>query len=235
MTTVIKTSVALAILMVACLSGPAAAQQEGEQPKWEIVLFDGSNLDEWRGYQQEAIGSGWKVEDGILKFDGSGGGDIVTRRKFRNFEFTFEWAVTEAANSGVMYRVSLGDTAPYLSGPEYQILDDDRHGDGKSPLTSAASLYGLYARGAEATTRPVGQWNTGKIVVNGNRVQHWLNGQLAVETEIGSDDWNEKVAGSKFRDWEKFGVVEEGHLCLQDHGDEVWFRNLKVLVPGPSR
>ena len=192
-----------------------------------IVLFDGTSLDHWRGYHHEEIGDGWKIEDDVLKFDGSKSGDIITKRKFGNFEFTFEWAVTEGANSGVMYKVSTGDNASYFTGPEYQILDDANHHDGKNPLTSAGSLYGLYSPG-DARSRPVGEWNTGKIVINGNKVQHWLNGKLAVEAEIGSDEWNEKVANSKFREWKKFAVNESGHLCLQDHGNEAWFRNIKI-------
>jgi hypothetical protein len=223
------------VVVVTLIGCPLATAQDGTVPdQEEIVLFDGSNLDQWRGYRQEAIGSGWKVDDGILKFDGSGGGDIITRDTFTNFEFTFDWAVTEGANSGIMYRVTLGDNAPYLSGPEYQILDDARHADGKSPLTSAAALYGLYPRG-NTRTKPVGEWNSGKIVIQGNKVQHWLNGELAVETEIGSADWTEKVANSKFADWKKFGVNATGHLCLQDHGNEVWFRNLKVKRLDPTR
>jgi len=197
-----------------------------------VKLFDGSSLDHWRGYQQEEIGKGWKIEDDILKFTGSDGGDIVTKEKFTSFEFSFEWAVTEGANSGVMYRVTMGDSAPYLSGPEYQILDDAKHQDGKSPLTSAAALYGIYDRG-DVETRPIGEWNTAKIVIMGDVVQHWLNGEKVVEAEIGSEEWKQKVAASKFKGWEKFGVSHEGHLCLQDHGDEVWFRNILLtpLVP----
>lgn len=195
-----------------------------------IVLFDGSNLDHWRGYHQAAIGEGWKVEEGILKFDGTGGGDIITKESFGDFELEFEWLVTTGANSGVMYRVSLGDSAPYLSGPEYQILDDDVHPDGGSPLTSAGALYALYDRG-DTETKPVGEWNTGKIVIRDNKLQHWLNGKLAVEVELGSDQWNELVAGSKFNEWEKFGKNAEGHICLQDHDDEVWYRNIRITVP----
>lgn len=205
----------------------ANAQDKSADAGEEIVLFDGSNLDHWRGYGQEAIGKGWKVEDGILKFDGSGGGDIVTKEKFKNFVFTFDWAVTPGANSGIMYKVGMGDGAPYLTGPEYQILDDSKHADGGNPLTSAAALYGLYPRG-DAETSNVGEWNTGKIVIVGDKVQHWLNGKLAVEAEIGSDDWKQRLNKSKFKDWKKFAVNGEGHLCLQDHGDEVWYRNLKV-------
>lgn len=235
MTTVFKYTSLIAFIALFSVTAQQVVAQQGSGKKSgsstkqgdTIVLFDGTNLDQWRGYKQEAVGAGWKIDDGILKFDGSGGGDIVTREKFGNYEFCFEWAVTEGANSGVMYKVSLGDGAPYLSGPEYQVLDDSKHRDGGNPLTSAASLYGLYTRG-DTKTRPVGEWNTGKIVIMGQKVQHWLNGELAVETEIGSDDWNKRVANSKFRDWKKFGVNKEGHICLQDHGDEVWYRNLTV-------
>ncbi|MDG2012476.1 MAG: DUF1080 domain-containing protein [Pirellulaceae bacterium] len=218
-------SLAALFVLVGC--PVAVAQDDSPKSGEEVVLFDGKNLDQWRGYGQEAIGQGWKVEDGILKFDGSGGGDIITKETFKNFVFTFDWAVTEGANSGVMYKVGLGDSAPYLSGPEYQILDDAKHNDGKNPLTSAASLYGLFPSG-DAKTNPVGAWNQGKIVISGNTIQHWLNGKLAVETEVGSPDWNKRLNKSKFKDWKKFAVNKEGHLCLQDHGDEVWFKNLKV-------
>ncbi len=194
------------------------------------VLFDGDHLDHWRGYQSEEIGSGWKIDNGILKFDGSGGGDIVTRRKFSDFDLRFEWAVTPGANSGVMYKVGLGDSAPYLTGPEYQILDDEKHSNGSNELTAAAALYGLYpATGSE--TKPVGQWNTARIVVHGERVQHWLNDKLVVDVVVGSEDWNQRVADSKFAEWEKFASLDSGHICLQDHGNEVWFRNIVIRPP----
>lgn len=194
--------------------------------EWQ-VLFDGTSLEKWRGYKQPEIGSGWKIEEGALYFDGSGGGDIVTQEEFADFELVFDWRVAEGANSGVMYRVSLGDAAPYLTGPEYQILDDDRHGDGRNPLTSSASLYGLYAP-ENKTLKPVGEWNEARIVVSGQHVEHWLNGVKVVACEIGSDDWNERVAGSKFRQWRKFAQNASGHICLQDHGDRIWFRNIRI-------
>jgi hypothetical protein len=192
-----------------------------------IVLFDGSDLSHWRGYKQEEIGKGWKVVDGVLKFDGSGGGDITTKQEFDNFELTFDWKVEKGSNSGVMYRVSLGDGAPYLSGPEYQVLDDDVHNDGKNPLTSAGSIYALYAP-KDKKLNPVGEWNSAKIVLNGNHLEHWLNGTLVAETEIHGDDWNQRREKSKFRDWEKFGMNASGHICLQDHGDVVYYRDIRV-------
>jgi hypothetical protein len=190
-------------------------------------LFDGTSLDAWRGYSSEEIGAGWKIRDGAIYFDGSGGGDIVSRDEFRDFELTFEWKVAEGANSGVMYRVGLGDEAPFYTGPEYQVLDDQRHADGKNELTSAASLYALYAP-KNKRLNPAGEWNSAKIVVVGNRIEHWLNGEKVVDAEVGSADWNQRVANSKFKEWEKFASLDKGRICLQDHGDEIWYREIRV-------
>ena len=216
--------------MIVGTNSAFAQDTETQEDENVHVLFDGTNLDQWRGYGSEEIGAGWKIDDGCLMFDGeSGGGDIVTRESFDNFELTFEWKVSEAANSGIMYRVSLGDPAPYFSGPEYQILDDGGHRDGQNVKTSAASLYAMYAPEGK-TLREVGEWNTAKIVLNGNKVEHWLNGEKVVDAELHSDDWNERLANSKFKTWEKFGKNEGGHIAFQDHGDQVWFRNIKVKV-----
>ena len=191
------------------------------------VLFDGSSLDHFRGYHKEEIGKGWKIDNGTLMFDGSGGGDIITKKQYKNFELTLEWKVSEGANSGIMYRVSTGDNAPYFSGPEYQVLDDDKHRDGKNPMTSAGSIYAMY-KPLNKSLKKVGDWNSAKIVLNGNKLEHWLNGQKVAHAEIGSDDWNKRIAASKFKTWEKFGKNATGHICLQDHGDKVWYRNIKI-------
>jgi hypothetical protein len=191
-------------------------------------LFDGKSLSQWRGYQKEEIGKGWTVEDDAIKFDGSSGnGDIITKKTYENFELQLEWNITKGGNSGIMYMVQMGDSAPYMSGPEYQILHNEGHGDGKNPKTSAGSLYALYA-GEGAETKPLGEWNITKIVINNGKVEHWLNGKKVVEAEIGSDEWNERIDNSKFKTWEKFAKKSDGHIALQDHGDEVWFRNIKI-------
>jgi hypothetical protein len=191
------------------------------------LLFDGTSLEHWRGYKDEKIGAGWTIDEGTLKFSGKDGGDIITKQEFANFELTFEWKVEKGSNSGVMYRVSLGDAAPYLSGPEYQILDDDNHADGKNPATSAGSIYAMYAPENKKLMK-VGEWNTSKIVLDGRLLQHWLNGVKVAETEINGADWKERYNKSKFKDWEKFGANASGHICLQDHGDVVWYRNIQV-------
>ena len=201
--------------------------QDGETET--IVLFDGSSLDHFRGYKSDEIGKGWKIDGDALMFDGSGGGDIMTKKEFEDFELMFQWKVTEGANSGVMYRVTLGDGAPYFSGPEFQVLDDAKHNDGKNPLTSAGSLYALYVAEGKKLSK-VGEWNNAKIVIKGDNVEHWLNGKKVVSATIGSDDWKKRVDGSKFKTWEKFGVSKVGHICFQDHGDKVWFKDIRVKV-----
>jgi hypothetical protein len=168
------------------------------------------------------------VVDGALVREGLGG-DIMTTDTFDNFELTLEWKVAPGGNSGIFYRVTERADATYETGPEMQVLDDDRHRDGQSRLTSAGSLYGLYPAPVGAV-KPAGEWNAVRIVVNGSHVEHWLNGVKVVEAEIGSDDWNQRVANSKFRQWPHFGKASRGHIALQDHGDWVAYRNIRIRV-----
>lgn len=192
----------------------------------EITLFDGSSLAAWRGYNESEPPAGWVIQDGLL-YRKSGGGDLMTRDKFADFELEFEWKISPGGNSGVMYRVREGDPAAYYSGPEYQILDSSKLHDESSRLTAAGSLYAMYPSPATAE-QPSGQWNAARIIVRGNRIEHWLNGTKVVDCEIGSDDWNQRLAASKFADWDMFASQSTGHIVLQDHGDEVWYRNLRV-------
>jgi hypothetical protein len=232
---------ALALLAVLGLAGAGHA---GESPPntltekekadgWKL-LFDGKTTQGWHAYRGKGkdVPDKWKVIDGALVVsskNGKHGGDIATDDDFDNFELSFEWKVTPGANSGVMYRVSETEAAPYFTGPEYQVLDNKRHPDGRLKLTSAASCYALYAP-SEDTTRPVGEWNQGRIVVNGNKVEHWLNGKKVVSYEFDSEDWKGRVAKSKFNAWKKFGTMKRGKIDLQDHGDEVAFRSIKIKV-----
>lgn len=200
---------------------------EAEAATGAVVGVRQLSLNDFRGYKSKEIGPGWSMKDGILHFDGNKCGDLVTKQEFGDFILEFDWKISEAGNSGVMYRVSLGDKQPYKSGPEYQVLDDDKHKDGKLESHRAGALYALYVPNNK-TLKPVGEWNSSKIVLKGNSVQHWLNGKMVVEAEIGSTDWNEKVNASKFKTWEKFGKNSKGHLCFQDHGDPVWYRNITI-------
>ncbi len=190
------------------------------------ALFDGATTDGWRGFRSESVPAGWVVRDGVLARVGPGG-DIMTRDQFGNFELELEWRVQEGGNSGIMYRVTEDAGAPYETGPEMQVLDDARHPDGRSRLTAAGSLFGLYPV-PEGVVRPAGEWNEARIVADGSHLEHWLNGQKVVETEIGTGEWDAKIADSKFAAWPGFAKSPRGHIVLQDHGDTVEYRNLRI-------
>jgi hypothetical protein len=196
---------------------------------WKL-LFDGKTTDGWRRFKGKTIGDKWKVIDGTLVLkpkDGKVGGDIVTVDQYDNFELSLEWRIASGGNSGIMYRVTETASAPYETGPEYQLLDNKKHPDGRSLLTSAASCYALYAPSIDMT-KPVGEWNHTRLIVNGNHVEHWLNGEKVVTYELGSPDWEKRVQASKFKAMSRFGKEPKGHIDLQDHGDEVAFRNIKI-------
>jgi hypothetical protein len=206
-------------------NAPAAMTDSADAPRWR-TLFDGTSTSAWRGYQMDSLPAGWQVEDGSLVRAG-GGGDIITRDQFGDFELELEWKVGEGGNSGIMYRVTEADSSTYRTGPEYQVLDDAAHQDGQNRLTSAGSAYGLYAAPA-GVVKPAGEWNTTRIVAQGAHVEHWLNGQKVVEYELWSPDWEAKVKASKFVEWSGYGRSPRGHIALQDHGDRVEYRNIRI-------
>jgi hypothetical protein len=195
------------------------------------VLFDGKSTAAWRGYLKDGFPeAGWTVEpDGSLRVHkGSKAGDLVTRKQFGDFELAFEWKVAEGANSGILYRFpEIAGKPAYHNAFEYQLLDDAKHKDGALPNHRVAALYDLYpTEGAAA--KPVGQWNEARIVAKGSVLEHWLNGKRVVTCDLRSDDYKQRFAKSKFATWEGFGTHAKGHIGLQEHGDDVWFRNIRV-------
>jgi hypothetical protein len=206
------------------------SKAKGATSKKFEELLESKTLDAFRGYKTAAIGDGWEIQGKYLHFNGSGGGDIITKETYQDFDLQFEFKVANGGNSGVMYRVSLGDKAPYMSGPEYQVLDDTKHKDGASDLTSTGALYALYAPDKESKKAKAsgGRWYKAKIIVEGNKIKHYLSNKKVVEVEINSSDWNTKLGASKFKDWEKFAKNSSGHIAFQDHGDEVWYRNIRI-------
>jgi hypothetical protein len=227
---------ALAMSLGLVVAGTAAcARQTNTAPSptqaggagWRS-LFDGKTTAGWRGFRQTTIPAGWQVVDGALTRVGQGG-DIVSTEKYANFELTLEWKVAPGANSGIMYRVTEDTNFTYYSGPEMQVLDDERHADGKSRLTAAGSDYALYPS-PPGVVHTAGEWNAIRLVVNGNHVEHWLNGVKVVEYELGSADWEKRVADSKFKQWPQYGRAKSGYIALQDHGDWVAYRNIKIKV-----
>ncbi len=208
----------------------AAMSMADEQRAGWRVLFDGESTAGWRGFKSESLPPGWQVKDGALTRVAQAG-DIVTDAVFKDFELTLEWKVAEGGNSGIFYRVSEAPELEYVweSGPEMQVLDDARHPDGAKPETSAGACYGLYPA-PRGIVRPAGQWNQVRILVQGKRVEHWLNGTRIVEYELGSPDWEARVRKSKFASMPRYGREPAGHIALQDHGDWVAYRNIKIRV-----
>lgn len=200
---------------------------EAERAEGWRLLFDGETLDGWRVFGQDGMSEGWAAVDGTLARVADGAMDIITTDQFTDFELSLEWRVEECGNSGVFIRASEEVDRIFEGAPEMQILDDACHVDGQSPLTSAGANYALHPapRGA---VRPAGEWNQARIRVQGSHVTQWLNGQEIVAYELGTDEWKALVAASKFAEWPEYGTYPSGHIGLQDHGDPVWFRNIKV-------
>jgi len=194
-----------------------------------IVLFDGKPTDKLRGYKMKAFPSEqWVIDNGALKTVPGKAIDLISVDQFEDFELEFEWKVAPGGNSGVMYRVGETGSAPWHTGPEYQVLDDSKHPDGRNPKTSAGSLYALIAPPADKTLKPVGEFNSSRIVFKKNKVEHWLNGAKMVEYEWGSEEVKGLIAKSKFAPMKEFMTRKEGHVDFQHHGQEAWFRNIRI-------
>jgi hypothetical protein len=211
---------------------PAVAQdntltEDEKRAGWKL-LFDGKTTEGWKGYKKDKVSEGWQVIEGVLTL-AKGGGDICTVEEFADFEFKIDWKISSGGNSGIMWRVAETKGQPYETGPEYQVLDNEKHGDGKRPVTSAGSIYDVYPP-AKNVCKPAGEWNSTRIVLKGKHVEHWLNGEKVVEAEIGSEDWNAKIAKSKWAKVDSYAKETKGHIDLQDHGNKVEFKNIKVLI-----
>jgi hypothetical protein len=220
--------IAAALLTAACMVGGALAADQGDVPAgaWHTLL-DGANTNSWRGWASADFPAGWHVAGGTLSKEGPVD-DLVTRKEFANFELELEWKIGKGGNSGVFYRGTREYDHIYWSGPEYQLLDDANHPDGKNPLTSAAAAYGLYAPPA-GVVKPFGEWNKSRLVVNNAHVEHWLNGQKVVQYELGSAEWTAKVAASKFSKYPHYGLAKKGLIGIQgDHDGTLELRNIRI-------
>jgi Domain of Unknown Function (DUF1080) len=207
-------------------SGATPLTAEQRAAGWRS-LFDGTSTSAWRGYKEQSFPAGWTVVDGILTKTGSAH-DIITRDQFGNFELALDWKIAAGGNSGVFYRGTDEYDHIYWSAPEYQLLDDAGHPDGQSRLTSAGAAYAVYPSPA-GVVKPAGQWNSTLIVVNGNNVQHWMNGQKLLEYDFGSPDWEAKVKASKFVAYPHYGRASSGYIGLQgDHDGTLWLRNIRI-------
>ncbi|HEY7288255.1 MAG TPA: DUF1080 domain-containing protein [Vicinamibacterales bacterium] len=190
-------------------------------------LFNGSSLSAWRGYKSDTVPAGWRTDGGVLTKSGSVG-DLVTRDEFGDFELELEWKIGEAGNSGIFYRGTEEYDHIYWSAPEYQLLDDLKATDNKTRLTCAGAVYALYPSPV-GHLKPVGEWNSARIVARGAHIEHWLNGTKVVDYELWTPDWESKVKASKFGAWPNYGRAKRGHIALQgDHDGSLAFRNIRI-------
>lgn len=234
----------LTSLFVCLFALPALAQKPNEltaaekKAGWKL-LFDGKTFTGWRGFHKDTVPEGWIIEDGCISRLaahgqlGQAGGDLITVDQFENFEFTLEWKISPKGNSGIKYLVS--ETLPPKGKSaisfEMQVLDDDGHPDAKMGINGnrkASALYDLIPPNAQKQLKPVGEFNQIRLVVKGKHIEHWLNGKKVVEFERESEALKAHIAKSKFKDQPLFGTFSKGHLLLQEHGDKVWYRNIKI-------
>lgn len=203
--------------------------QKGFKP-----LFDGKTTTGWHTYNKTTVGSAWQVQDGALHLDPAkkgqdGGGDLVTDKEYANFHLKLDWKVAPKSNSGIIFFVHEDPKfhATYSTGPEMQVLDNEGHPDGKITKHRSGDLYDLVKSYSEPV-KPVGQWNTAEIISKNGKLTLILNGVKTVNTTLWDENWKALIAGSKFAKWEGFGTYKTGKIALQDHGDEVWFKNILI-------
>jgi hypothetical protein len=217
-----------AFLVAVLALAPLAAQNDGFKP-----LFDGKTLNGWRGYKKaDTKETRWRVENGLVTIPGTGEGDtkgqrdLITDATYDQFDLKWEWKVAEGGNSGVKYFVL--EDQPSAIGHEYQMIDDERHPDAKiGPHRQTAALYDVFPA-ADRPLKKAGEWNDAEVIVKGNHVEHWLNGKRVLQYELDSPEIRAATAKSKFKDIARFGKPQNGHLLIQDHGDQVWFRNMRI-------
>lgn len=227
----ILSTIAFLILLIAAVpKNNAILTQKG----WNS-LFDGKSKKGWHIYRGEATGESWQVEDGILMFvpinkpGVKTGGDLTTDEEYENYHLSLEWKISEGGNSGIIFGVKEDSMfkKSYLTGMEMQVLDNNKHPDAKIVKHRAGDLYDLISSSKE-TVKAVGEWNKAEVISNNNSVQLILNGETVVSTTVGDENWDKLVAGSKFRSMKGFGTFRKGRIVLQDHGDKVWYRNIKL-------
>lgn len=218
-------------LLFACQAEKKEASTNDEN---QISLFNGQSLTGWRSFRNLPNNS-WEVVDGTLHckpFSDSAENfrsDLITEAQYRNFELTFEFKLASQSNSGVMFRVSEDYELSYATGPEYQLIDDEGYPGTLAEENKTGGNYAMHVP-ENKILKPVGEWNEGKIIVQENNVEHWLNGTRVVAYEINSPDWIARRDASKWKDFPAYGTIEKGHIALQDHGNEVWFRNIAIIV-----
>lgn len=223
------------VLFCSCASSQQASDNQlsktREQDGWK-QLFDGKTLNGWRTYQNKPADS-WSVNEGTLYCKGQSAdnsskrADLITLQEFENFDLELDWKISPQGNSGILYMVTEQYPAAYLSGPEYQIIDDLHFPQKLESWQKTAANYAMDTA-SEMAAKPVGEWNHTRILVNHGHVEHWLNGKKVVDYQLWTDEWKQKKAAGKWKDAPGYGQSKKGHIALQDHGSEAWFRNIRI-------
>ena len=223
------------ILLSLAMAAPATAQntltEKEKKDGWKL-LFDGTSTKGWKTFNSDSAVTAWKASDGTLMLDSNakkGRGDLLTAQAYENYELTIDWKISACGNSGIIFNVVEDKKyrATYLTGPEMQVLDNTCHPDAKIIKHRAGDLYDLITS-AKETVKPAGEWNTARLVSNHGKMEFWLNGFKSVSFTMHNTEWNDMVAKSKFKTMPDFGKATKGHIALQDHGDQVWYRNIKI-------
>ena len=210
---------------------PANVLTSDEKTDGWTLLFDGKSMDQWRSWLSDTV-SGWAIEEGCMKALGLGGdigGDIITRKQYDDFELSLEWKIAPQGNSGILYMVVEDSSyhAVYETGPEFQLLDDEGWPGELEDWQLTGANYAMHVA-ENVILNPIGKWNTARIVKRNVHVEHWLNGRKVVAYELWNDDWKARVEAGKWKDFPDYGRSSKGHIALQDHGSQAWFRNIKI-------
>jgi hypothetical protein len=205
---------------------------KGEKKAGWKLLFDGKTMNGWRTYKDKP-GNSWEVANGEMHCKGSvvdksdKRADLISLDMFENFELSIDWKIAKTGNSGIMYHVREAEDAAYLTGPEYQLIDDEGFPEKLEDWQKTGTDYAMYTT-TSRPVNPVGTYNNTKIIFKNGHVEHWLNGVKVVEFEAWSDDWNKRKANGKWKNASNYGKFKSGYICLQDHGSEIWFKNIKI-------
>ena len=210
-----------------------AKSSMSENGNWES-MFDGESLKGWHAFNKSGEITNWKIEDGALVCQGASaddtGGDIVSDKEYENFELSWDWKIDKGGNSGVMYHVVEDSKykAPYETGPEYQMIDDEGYPGKLEEWQKTGADYAMNSTNDMKKIKPVGEWNSSKIIYDNGQVQHWLNGEKVVEFEAGDEKWVKEKGTGKWKDFPDYGSAKKGRIALQDHGNKAYFKNIKI-------
>lgn len=222
----LSTAIVLSVTSLACVASDNTLSETEQKDGWQL-LFNGNDMSQWRNFKQQTLNKNWQVVDGEMRLTGKGGGDIVTKATYKNFELSLQWKISPAGNSGIFIMADEHGRHIYSHAIEVQILDNERHSDNKLSSHLSGSLYDLFAS-SKNSQKVAGQWNDVRIIVLNKRLRVWQNKVQTVDVTLGSDKWQQALATSKFATWQGFASNDNGHIGLQDHGDAVAFKNIKI-------